>query len=391
MTRSLAFKTVCLAALINLSIAAPAQAEDFPNPLTAEEIPSVEVLPAQYPDSWMFVHDFNFNSMLDARLAVVDLMGEQKQLKGNVPASHFAHFLMAKTSKEIYVAETYYSRMVRGERNDVITIYDRDTLSFKDEIELPDGKRGQMIQLPNNFQFTNEENWALVFNFTPASSVRIVDLKNRTILNEIDVPGCMLTFPTSKRGFSTMCSDGTLSTILLDEKGQVISENSSASFNDIDDDPLFMFPSQGNQLTHFLSYSGEVQTIDFSEDTPSIKKRWSLKGAGEDSWRPGGWQVMSTDGAGRLYALMHADGKEGSHKSGGTEVWVFDVEAKKRLMRVKLQAPAWSIAVSSGETPLLVGASLDGAMHVYDAKTGDHKRLIHPTVTHNPVAMFPAR
>lgn len=391
MTRSSAFKSVCLAALLSGSFFMPVQAEDFPKPLEAEPIPAVEVLPEQYPDSWMFVHDFNFNAMLDGRLAVVNLLGEKEQLKGNVPASHFAHFLMAKASKEIYVAETYYSRMVRGTRNDVITIYDRDTLAFKDEIELPGGKRGQMIQLPNNFQFTNGEAWALVFNFTPASSVRVVDLKNRAILNEIDVPGCMLAFPTAQRGFSTMCSDGSLSTVLLDEKGQVTQEQSSEPFNDIDNDPLFMFPTQGSKLTHFLSYGGAVQTIDFSGETPLIKERWAMQSQGEETWRPGGWQVTTSDRAGHLYALMHADGKEGSHKSGGTEVWVFDVEKKQRVKRIKLGSVAWSIGVSSGDKPLLVVAGLDGMMHVYDAQTGKHVQHLHPTVTHNPVAMFPAR
>lgn len=391
MARSSAFKSACLATLLTGSWFTAVQAEDFPKPLEAEPIPAVEVLPEQYPDSWMFVHDFNFNSMIDSRLAVVDLLGEKEQLKGNVPSSHFAHFLMAKSSKEIYVAETYYSRMVRGKRNDVITIYDRDTLAFKDEIELPDGKRGQMIQLPNNFQFTNGEAWALVFNFTPASSVRIVDLKNRVILNEIDVPGCMLTFPTAERGFSTMCSDGTLSTILLDEKGQVTQEQSSKSFNDIDNDPLFMFPTQGSKLTHFLSYGGDVQTIDFSGETPVIKERWALQSKGEETWRPGGWQITTSDRAGHLYALMHADGKEGSHKSGGTEVWVFDVDKKERVKRIKLNSLAWSIGVSSGDKPLLVAAGLDGVMHVYDAQTGKHVQHLHATVTHNPVAMFPAR
>lgn len=391
MAHSIALKPICVAALMHAAFLLPAQAEDFPEPLEAEPIPAVETLPDVYPDSWMIVHDFNFNSMVDGRLAVVDLAAEGLQLKGNVPASHFANFLSAKSSKELYVSETYYTRMVRGERNDVITIYDRDTLAFKDEIALPGGKRGQIIQLPNSFQFTNNEAWALVFNFTPASSVRVVDLKNRKILNEIDVPGCMLTFPTSQRGFSTMCSDGTLSTVVLDETGKVASQSNSEAFNDIDDDPLFMFPTQGDKVTHFLSYSGEVQTIDFTADKPKVLERWSLQQEGEEGWRPGGWQVMTSDASGKLYALMNPDGKEGSHKDGGTEVWVYDTDKKARISRIKLKGLAWSVGVSSGEEPLLVTASLDGSLNVYDARTGAHQRQLHPTTTYSPVAMFPAR
>ncbi|MEO0411239.1 MAG: amine dehydrogenase large subunit [Pseudomonadota bacterium] len=265
---------------------------NFPVPLDAEAIPAVETLPADYPDTWMLVHDFNFNSMVDQRVNVVDISGETHGLMGQVPASHFAHMLAPKKAKEIYVAETYYSRLVRGTRSDVITIYDRDTLAFKDEIPLPDGKRAQMIQLPNNFQLTNDEKWALVFNFTPASSVRIVDLESRKILSEIDVPGCMLVFPTGDRGFSTMCSDGGMTSIALDKDGSVEEQTTTKAFNDIDNDPLFMFATQGTQLTHFLSYSGDVQTIDFSGKVPNVRERWSLLGDDTSTWRPGGWQAL---------------------------------------------------------------------------------------------------
>lgn len=362
----------------------------FPVPLGAEPIPAVETLPADYPDTWMLVHDFNFNSMVDGRINVVDISGDGHGLKGQVPASHFAHMIAPKKAKELYVAETYYSRLVRGTRNDVITIYDRDTLAFKDEIPLPDGKRAQMIQLPNTFQLINDEKWALVFNFTPASSVRIVDIESRKILNEIDVPGCMLAFPTGERGFSTMCSDGAMTSIALAKDGSVATQTTSEAFNDIDNDPLFMFPTQGTAVTHFLSYSGDLQTIDFSGKAPDIKSRWSLLGDDTATWRPGGWQVVSQDEDGHVYALMHPDGYEGSHKNGGTEVWVIDAGKKKVVRRIQLKNPAWSVGVSAGKKPMVVIASLEGFMDVYDAKSGDHLRQLESTVAYNPVAMFPA-
>ncbi|MEM7570991.1 MAG: amine dehydrogenase large subunit [Pseudomonadota bacterium] len=362
----------------------------FPTPLEAEPIPAIETLPKDYPDSWMIVHDFNFNSMVDGRFNVIDISGEGHGLKGTVPASHFAHMLAPKKAKEIYVAETYYTRMVRGERNDVITIYDRDTLAFKDEILLPDGKRAQMIELPNTFQLTNDEKWALVFNFTPASSVRIVDIEARKILNEIDIPGCMLTFPTGSRGFSTMCSDGGMTAISLGKDGKVEKQESIPAFNDIDNDPLFMFATQGSQLTHFVSYSGDLQTIDFSGDVPSVKERWSLLDDSTQSWRPGGWQIISSDEQGQIYVLMHPDGFEGSHKNGGSEVWVVSPSKRKVLKRIELKNEAWSIGVSAGKEPMLVAASLAGFMDVYDVKSGSFLRQLEQTVAYNPVAMFPA-
>ncbi|MEO0413234.1 MAG: amine dehydrogenase large subunit, partial [Pseudomonadota bacterium] len=134
----------------------------------------------------------------------------------------------------------------------------------------------------------------------------------------------------------------------------------------------------------------DVQTIDFSGKVPNVRERWSLLGDDTSTWRPGGWQVISQDDDGHVYALMHADGYDGSHKSSGTEVWVIDPGEKKIVRRIKLKTPGWSVGVSAGKTPMVVTASLEGFMDVYDAKTGEHLRQLESTVAYNPVAMFPA-
>ena len=57
-------------------------------------------------------------------------------------------------------------------------------------------------------------------------------------------------------------------------------------------------------------------------------------------WRPGGWQVATADAAGRLYVLMNPHGRDGSHKDGGTEVWVMDPLKRVVLRRIALATPA---------------------------------------------------
>jgi hypothetical protein len=45
--------------------------------------------------------------------------------------------LFSADRKEIYVAESYYSRGVRGDRSDVVTVYDGRTLQPVHEIPIP--------------------------------------------------------------------------------------------------------------------------------------------------------------------------------------------------------------------------------------------------------------
>jgi methylamine dehydrogenase heavy chain len=95
------------------------------------------------------------------------------------------------------------------------------------EIVLPGAKRALMTAMEGMFAFTDDQRMALVFNFTPAASVTVVDLVKRQLLGEIDIPGCSLVYPSGARGFSTLCSSGTLLSIKLDANGQVAASSRS--------------------------------------------------------------------------------------------------------------------------------------------------------------------
>lgn len=135
----------------------PAMAQQYAEPLPQEPIPSTETLPDTYPDNWMLFNDIHFSSVPDGRVVVADLDNEALPMRGQITAGQFANSLFSQSNHEIYVSETYYSRLARGERTDVITIYDTASLMPKAEILLPDGKRQQSVTYKNTFQFTNGE------------------------------------------------------------------------------------------------------------------------------------------------------------------------------------------------------------------------------------------
>jgi methylamine dehydrogenase heavy chain len=73
---------------------------------------------------------------------------------------------------------------------------------------------------------------------------------------------------------------------------------------------------------------------------------------------------------------MHPEGKEGSHKDPGVEVWVFDGEAETRVKRISLELPAISISVTRDEEPLLVATNVNMEIDVYDATSGEYLRTL---------------
>lgn len=364
--------------------------QSFPQPLPEEPIPAVATLPERYPDSYVFVHDLHFKSILDGRAAIVDVSAPAFAVKGQVPVAQFGTLLPSVSGSEIYTGETFLSRLTRGERTDVISIWDKATLAPKGEIVLPGGKRGMFVTLKNAMQFTNGEKWMLVFNFTPGASVTVVDLEGRKVLGDIDLPGCSLVYPTGVRGFTSLCADGTLMTVLLDAAGAARSTTSSKAVNDIDNDPWFMTPAMVGRTAWFVSFKGKLRGFDLSGDKPRDLGGFAMvPGDAAKGYRPGGWQVASADAAGRVYVLMDPNGEPGSHKNGGTEVWVADTAKKAVARKVAMKNHTLSIEVTAGAKPYLVAARPDGNLDVYDANSGDFLHTV-AEVVNDPMTMTAA-
>lgn len=387
---SIGVLAAALSATAPLSIALAQTAERFPTPLAEEPIPAVLTLPQSYPASWIMVHDFNFNAMIDGRGVLIDTADAASPIKGIVQIPQFGNMLVSRSGTEIYTAETYYSRLTRGERTDVITVWDKATLAPTAEIILPGGKRQQQVTYKNNFQFINNEKWAVIANFTPAQSVTVVDLEARKILGDIDLPGCSMIYPTGERGFTTLCADGTMTTLQLAPDGALASSTNVDTTIDIDGQPLFAMPAMVGSTAWFVSYNGQIRGFDLSGPVAKPVGKTFAVGTADGAapqWRPGGWQVIASDAAGRLYVLMSPSGREGSHKDGGTEVWVLDPASGERLSRFALQSTAISIEVTRESSPRLIVARADSVVDVHDAKTGALIHSLGNSVAFNPLTL----
>lgn len=382
-------KTALVLALLLGSSGVVAQT---PPPLPEETIPAVGKLPADYPASWVLALDIHFTALPDGRVAIVDTANPVQPLKALVRAAQFASVQYSRERREIYTAETFYSRLTRGERTDAITIWDTATLAPKGEIILPGGKRQQAVPYLGQFQLTNNGAWALVTNFTPAQSVTVVDLAGRRVLGEVDLPGCAHVFPTGARGFTSFCADGSAISVQLDAAGKVASSATLAAAQDLDNHPLFGNPAMIGRTAWFVSYRGQLKGFDLSGPAARPVAATASVGTapgGDPEWRPSGWQVLASDAQGLLYVLMGANGREGSHKDGGTQVWVVDPVKNAQLRRIDLGGLATSITVTREATPHLVVARPDGQIDLFDATRGTLVRRLGASAF-NPMILVPA-
>lgn len=317
----------------------------------------------------IYVSDIAINHIVDGRLHVID--GDTLTYLGMISTGYAGNATLSLDRKELYVATTYYTRLARGERTDVVDIHDTQTLEHKGEIVIP-ARHAQALPYKGLARPSSDGRWLFVQNATPASSVTVVDLKTRKFAAEIPTPGCWIVIPSQTDGsrFATLCGDGTLQSVVLGDNGSPRSRTRSARFFHPDEDPVFVQTDNIGDRHYFVSYKGKVYAADLSGDEPKVEAPWSLARGAEarKGWRPGGYQLIAVHRkTGRLFVAVHADGGEGSHKNPAKEIWVFDLEKKKRVAKLPGHN-AIAIAVSQADQPKLF--AIDGlkmGLAVYDA------------------------
>ena len=372
-----------LLASLGLGSAALAQSPARPEPLAPEEL-KVEALAEQMQPHWVWLNDVSFDRMLDGRAYLVD--ADSGKMLGMVSGGYGHSTLMiAPDGRSLALPAIFYTRGTRGARTDVVTFYATKDLAPGQEIEIP-AKRFNGMPFLASAPVMPGGRFGLIYNFTPAQSLTVVDMVERRTVGETDTPGCGLVFPTSPTSFFMICSDGTLQAATVGADGAIALGKATARPMFAADDPATEKAVYTGREWLFFTFAGKVIPVrQTGAGVPVVGAAWSLTGRDESGWRPGGLQTAAYHaGSGRLYVLMHQGGP-GTHKDPGTELWVYDVAKRRRVARIALETPATSVAVSGDDKPLLYLVALgETALRVLDADTGKPLRRIDgfgPTMT----------
>jgi methylamine dehydrogenase heavy chain len=356
-----------LALALPLAAAAAVAGEPIP-----AETAGRTVLPEIQP-SWFIASDWSAGYVFD---------GADGQMKGLITRTEYTPAIVTLPSrKEGYQVDSYYSRRVRGERTDVLTVVDMTDLSTKAEIGLP--PKTAALRVRGHIGLLNDERFVVVFNMTPAQSVSVVDVVERKFAGEISTAGCAILMPVEERSFLMICGDGTLQLIGLDAAGREVRRERSASFFDVQRDPLFGHALHTGSGWLLVSHDGLVREVRASGGRIEIGEPWSMlddedRADGNDrvQWRPGGEQPFTLHrGTSLLYALMHK-GRTDTHGQAGEEIWVFDIDRRRRVARLRLPAPANGIHATQERAPRLVLSGEDDKLHLYDGLRLNLQRTI---------------
>jgi methylamine dehydrogenase heavy chain len=330
------------------------------------------VLPEPQP-SWI---------MLLGRDAGYIFDGADGQMQGLISHSPFTTAIVTLPSRrEAYFVDSFYSRGVRGERSDVLTIVNMADLTARAEIPIP--SKAAALRIRGHIGLLNDERHVVVFNMTPAQSVSVVDVVDREFVGELSTAGCAIVMPAGPRGFLMLCGDGTLQLIQLDADGKEAGRQRSKPFFEVEKDPVYdsVLYAGGDWL--LVTHDGMVRQVGVDGDRIRVGEAWSMlndedreDGGKKEQWRPGGFQPFTLHrGSSLLYSLMHK-GKVDTPHANGTEIWVFDTNRRKRVGRMVLPVEASSILVSQEPTPRLYLIDKENKLHIHDGRTFRLQRTV---------------
>lgn len=399
--RSIAVLVITLA--LGASPTAPANAE-----LPAESPGEIERLEPPFDAHWVWVAD-----LVLERLALID--ADDGRFVGMVNGGYGPMMpVFSLKRNEMYLPSTYFSRRTRGERTDVLEIYDLATLSPVAEVILP-GRRATDAVALGHTAITDDERFVAVFNWTPATSLSIVDVERRTMAIEVQIPGCSLVYAAGNRRFFSLCADGSALVITLDDDGSAATKERTKPFFDPNADPVTEKAARFGDHWIFVSFEGVAHVVDVSSEQLGFGEPWSLLNDADRraSWRIGGLQHLAVHAeTSRLYSLMHRGGAD-THKEPGEEIWIYDLDSRRRLQRIELVSPGvtiygfpidvgsnwmWPfngffpwlidsfvpaavthIQITQDDQPLLLTATqFSGSLGIYDARTGAFEKRVQP-------------
>lgn len=391
MVRKDVLKRAAMGVTMAAVLGVPAASQAANTKMQLPEKSTVRTLPVSNPHR-VVVYDPDFPHLNATSAWFID--GDSGKVKGMIGTGMQSNLVFSLDHKHFYVTDTFWSRLDRGKRTDVVTYYDTANLSPTGETKLP---KGRFIVVTKKYDaaMTPGGRYLLSFNETPATSVDVVDVKHHKYLGDIQTRGCSLVMPSAERRFHMVCPNGSLLNVSFKVSGSgklKADIKQDKPFFNVKKDPVFETPGYDprDHMLQFVSYMGEVYPVDVSGASPKYEDKWSLFAQGESGWVPGGWMPVAYDGqAHHLYVLVHRGGKW-THKYSGQEVWVYDTQSHKRLHRIKLKEPAISIAISPDDAQLYALSDENSTLYIYNAKNGKLEHSVDQ-LGQSPMVLYTAK
>lgn len=303
---------------------------------------------------------------------VYTIDGKNSTLLGMTDAAKLPHVMLGSDGKFFAIANTMYSRVARGKRDDYIEVFDSQTHKPIADIDIPEGRFLTGV-LERMASLSTDDKHILFQQFSPSPGVGLVDLEKKEFVKMMTVPDCYHLFPAANQNFYMHCRDGSLLQVTYDNKGNTKQKSTKVFHTEKEyllNNPYY---SNSNNRLAWPTYEGKIYQADLGASGAEFLKPIEVFTDKEKAakWRPGGWQTIAFHKARNELYLLADQREKWTHKLPSRYVFVVDATSGKRLRRIELKHEINSIAVSQDAKPYLYAVSEEAkTLFTFDAVTG---------------------
>lgn len=269
--------------------------------------------------------------------------------------------------KRLYVADSYSTRVIRGEYHDVVSVYDAATLQLlHDDVDIPGRLLYKLFPNAHAYTFLSRDGTRLFVGKygdpdIHALRLAVLDAATFKTLAEYRYPNC--------RDLSPL-PDGHLLCDAITEGAVRLIDPLSGALIGAMSVPIMLnagtvLSPAGDRL-YIVSDNADVTVVDLAKSSPQmVVNRAPLSG-------PRGSQIgfrhiaLSAEGA-RLY-VGFANG-ENRDRGLVDEIWTFDTHNWARVGVFKPSDPAFHFAVSAGGSQLYTVNPFKKSLAIFDTRT----------------------
>lgn len=327
------------------------------------------------PDDFAVItHVYTIDGNTGKRLAITDA--------GKLP-----NVMIASDGRFFAIANSLWSRIARGKRDDYIEVYDAESHEPTADIDIPEARFLTGV-FPWSAALSTDDKEILFHQFSPEPAVGLVDLQTNKFVKMMNMPDCYHIYPAPQRTFYMHCREGNMLKVTYDAAGNATTEPTKIFHkeNEYLMNNAAYSPKAGRIV--FSTYEGKIFQVDVSSGNAVFPEPFETFTAEEraQDWAPGGWMPVAYHRPSDRIFVLADQRKKWTHKTPSRFVFVHDAKTGKRLSKIELGHEVASIAVSQDAEPQLYALSTgEQTLHIFDVATGKKTAStgglgFHPTI-----------
>lgn len=323
----------------------------------------VTATPAPLSESAIYVLDPQDGELV-SRIWVVD--PQAQKVVRSFPARYTPDVAFSPDGRQLYVADGYYTQVIRGEWRDVLSVYDaRSGELLHDEVPVLDRLMYKVLPHNRQYLFLSPEGRRLFvrkYGDPDVHRLRLTVLDTGTFDVLAEYPACVSGDLWPLSGGRLLCVDGATVQFVEALSGEV----ARTVYLPLGEVASAVGPA-GERL-YLVSADARVAVMDVEVEPPQLTGDPVSLDAPPGAKVAEGQIVLSPNGA-RLYVRFLTGNWRTEGLDAADEIWAFDTRTWEKVGAFEPPAPTWDMALSADGRQLYTVSPWAQALSIFDTTT----------------------